>query len=127
MKENSAKPEKGFEIFFGIVMFLCAVVGYKSGAYVYRYIEQWCIYTVIASCWSTFSLLGVVVLDGIILIKSLVGKAVGKIQSATSRAAKGFGLWGWRHCVLSLHGCTLRRGLRSAIQWRKVKKKKKVR
>ena len=94
MEENSAKHGKGFEIFFGILMFLCAVVGYKSGPYVYRYIEQWCIYTVIANCWSTFSLLGAVVLDGIILIKSLVGKAVGKIQSTTSRAAKGFGIVG---------------------------------
>lgn len=94
MEENLAKHGKGFEIFFGILMFLCAVVGYKSGPYVYRYIEQWCIYTMIADCWSTFSLLGAVILDGIILIKSLVGKAVGKIQSATSRTAKGFGIVG---------------------------------
>lgn len=94
MEENSVKHGKGFEIFFVILMFLCAAIGYKSGPYIYRYIEQWCIYTVIADCWSTFSSLGTVVLDGIILIKWLVGKALEKIQSTTSRAAKGFGIVG---------------------------------
>lgn len=94
MEENSVKPGKGFEIFFGILMFLCATVGYKFGPHIYRFIERWCIYTAVADCWSTFSSLGAVVLDSIILIKSLVGKAVGKIQSTTSWAAKGFGIMG---------------------------------
>lgn len=88
MEKSSAKYGKGFEILFLISMVLCAVVGYRSGPCVYQYIEQWCIYTVIANCRSTFSALGIVTLDGIILKRSLVGETVRKIRSTTSRTAK---------------------------------------
>ena len=94
MGKNSAEYGKGFRIFFALLLVLCFAAGCKAEPYVYRYIEQWCIYTAVSSWWSMLGLLGLTAFDGILLLKSPMGKIVGRIRSAKSWAVKILGITG---------------------------------
>lgn len=94
MGKNSAKYGKRFGIFFALLLILCFAAGCKAEPYVYKYIEQWCIYTVVSSWWTTLGLLGLTAFDGILLFKSPMGKIVGRIRSVKSWAVKILGITG---------------------------------
>ena len=88
MAENSENRGAGFGIFFGVLMFLCAGLGYQFGPHIYKLIGQWYIYTAVAAWWSMLSALGTGTLDFIVLLVPVVKKAAGKIWSDRSRTAR---------------------------------------
>ena len=87
---NPEKYGKMLGIIFCVLIILCVFSGCICSSSVYEYLNQWCIYTVVANGWSTLKLLGVTVLDVILFMKPVVGTVVRGIQSIESRPAKGF-------------------------------------
>lgn len=87
---NSEKYGKALGIIFCVLIILCVFAGCICSSSVYEYLNQWCIYSVVANWCSTLNLLGITILDIILFMKPVVGTVVRGIQSIESRPAKGF-------------------------------------
>ena len=75
--------------FFAVGTFLCIILGCWLGPYVYKYIGQLYVYTIVADCWSLLVLLGIGVLDIHLSITSVVQYLVKKINSTRFTVLKG--------------------------------------
>lgn len=75
--------------FFAVGTFLCIILGCWLGPYVYKYIGQLCVYTIVADCWSLLVLLGIGALDIHLSITAVVQYLVKKINSTRSAVQKG--------------------------------------
>lgn len=123
MANHAEKCGKRFGILFGIIMVLSVCAGCEFGPFIYQYIGQWCIYTVVAGWWSTLCLVGATAFDVIVALVSLAGTAATKMCSIKSRLAKGFAVGGmavlcliaaWMHFA---RGVAIRQSVENSTQY----------